>query len=82
MMSSDRAQAPTPASPLTPRELEVLGLVATGLRSRVVAARLGLREATVRRHLYNIYRKLGVANRVAATTWYLENYRDTTGTGG
>jgi DNA-binding NarL/FixJ family response regulator len=82
MMSSGRGEAPKPAVPLTPRELEVLGLVATGLRSRVVATRLGMREATVRRHLYNVYRKLGVANRVAATTWYLENYRDTSGTGG
>lgn len=64
-----------PAGPLTPRELDVLELVSAGERSRDVAARLGLREATVKRHLYSIYRKLGVTNRVGATAWYLQHYR-------
>jgi DNA-binding NarL/FixJ family response regulator len=60
--------------PLTARELDVLRLVAAGEPSRVVAAKLGLTEATVKRHLYNIYRKLEVRNRVEATNWYL-SYR-------
>lgn len=58
-------------SPLTPRELEVLELVASGLRSRVIARELGVTEATVNRHLSNIYRRLGVRNRVEATNWFL-----------
>jgi DNA-binding CsgD family transcriptional regulator len=53
------------------REHEVLGLAADGLRSREIAARLGISEATVKTHLHHVYRKLGVSNRVEATTAYL-----------
>ena len=37
-----------------------------------MATELGVSEATVKTHLYSIYRKLGVANRVGATAWYLQ----------
>jgi DNA-binding NarL/FixJ family response regulator len=60
---------------LTARELDVLALVAAGKRSRDVAGQLGVSEATVKRHLYNVYRKLNVANRVGATMWYVEHHR-------
>jgi two-component system nitrate/nitrite response regulator NarL len=60
---------------LTPRELDVLHLVAKGEPSRVVADELHVTEATVKRHLYNIYRKLDVRNRVEATNWYLTRRR-------
>ena len=49
---------------LTPRELELATLVAGGLRNRDVATRLGISEGTAKLHLYNVYKKLGVANRV------------------
>lgn len=49
---------------LTPRELELAGLVVSGLRNRDAAARLGISEGTAKLHLYNVYKKLGVANRV------------------
>src|SRR5271166_6108818 len=50
---------------LTHREAEVAGLVSQGLANRTVAAQLGVREGTVKVHLHNIYRKLGVSNRTA-----------------
>jgi ATP/maltotriose-dependent transcriptional regulator MalT len=55
---------------LTARELEVLGLVASGRRSQSIADELGIALATVKRHLANIYEKLGTANRVQASNLY------------
>jgi DNA-binding CsgD family transcriptional regulator len=51
---------------LTPREHEVLVLVADGLRNRDVAARLGITEHTVKFHLAAIFGKLGVSSRTGA----------------
>lgn len=51
---------------LSPRELEVLALVAAGNTNREAAARLFITEATVKSHLLNIYAKLGVGDRAAA----------------
>ncbi|WP_314148761.1 response regulator transcription factor [uncultured Leifsonia sp.] len=51
---------------LTPRELEVLALVADGATNRAAGARLHLSEATVKTHLLSIYAKLGVGDRAAA----------------
>ena len=59
--------APTPARTLTRREREVLRLVATGQTNRAIAARLGLSERTIERHLSNIFTKLDVSSRAAAT---------------
>jgi DNA-binding NarL/FixJ family response regulator len=58
------ANQPSDSLGLTPRELELAGLVVSGLRNRDVAARLGISEGTTKLHLYNVYKKLGVANRV------------------
>jgi ATP/maltotriose-dependent transcriptional regulator MalT len=54
---------------LTEREVEVLVAVAAGGSNRDVAASLTISEATVRRHLANIYVKLGVSTRTAAAAW-------------
>jgi ATP/maltotriose-dependent transcriptional regulator MalT len=52
---------------LSPRELEVLRLLATGETNRSIAATLVISERTVDRHVSNIYAKLGVSSRAAAT---------------
>ena len=52
--------------PLTPREIEVLGLVAGGMRNHEIAERLVISLATVKRHIANAYGKLGARNRVEA----------------
>lgn len=54
---------------ITPREAEVLDLVAQGLRNRDVAEALVLSEKTVARHLSNLYTKLGVSSRTAAAAY-------------
>jgi ATP/maltotriose-dependent transcriptional regulator MalT len=54
---------------LTSRELEVLGLIATGATNRAIADALGLSEKTVARHVSNIFVKLGLSSRAAATAY-------------
>jgi predicted ATPase/DNA-binding CsgD family transcriptional regulator len=54
---------------LTPREVEVLRLVAQGLSNPDIGGRLYLSQHTVRRHVSNILRKLGLASRSAAAAW-------------
>ena len=54
---------------LTPRELDVLKLVAQGLSNPEIAQRLILSEHTVHRHLANILRKLDLSSRAAAAVW-------------
>jgi ATP/maltotriose-dependent transcriptional regulator MalT len=61
------------AGGLTARETEVLGLVATGMTNREIAATLVVSEHTVRRHLQNIFAKLGVSSRAAATAFAFQH---------
>ena len=56
-------------SPLSPRELEVLQLVAAGATNGEIARKLWVTEQTVKFHLSNIYRKLDVANRTEASRY-------------
>ncbi len=55
-----------PGTTLTPRELEVLQLVADGLSNQQVSSALHLSQATVKTHLVHVYEKLGVDSRTAA----------------
>lgn len=57
------------AEPLTPREVEVLRLLATGRTNRAVAEKLGISEKTVARHVSNIFTKLELSTRAAATAY-------------
>jgi DNA-binding NarL/FixJ family response regulator len=57
------------ASVLTPRELDVLRLVAQGMTNHGIARQLVLSEHTVHRHLANIFRKLNLSSRAAAAAW-------------
>ncbi|GIH60023.1 response regulator transcription factor [Microbispora siamensis] len=64
---SDLARKPEPSFPeLTPREREILGLVAGHLTNVQIAARLGLSQKTVRNHVSSIFAKLRVADRAEA----------------
>ena len=56
-------------SPLTAREIEILRLVAEGYSNRRLAELLSVSEPTVKFHLTNVYRKLGVGNRTEASRW-------------
>ena len=58
---------------LSPRELEVLRLVAGGATNKAIAASLFLSERTVERHLSNIFSKLRVPSRAAATAYAYEH---------
>lgn len=60
---------PVTVRSLSPRELEVLRAVADGLSNREVAVRLGIGEATVTRHLANIFAKTGTAGRAGAVAF-------------
>lgn len=69
LASVEAHEAPERISVLTVREVEVLRLVATGQTNRVIAASLGISEKTVARHVSNIFMKLGLSSRAAATAF-------------
>jgi ATP/maltotriose-dependent transcriptional regulator MalT len=62
------AQGPSPSlvEPLTPRELDVLALLAQGLTNKEIAQKLVISHGTVRQHAYNLYQKLQVNTRQQA----------------
>ena len=62
-----------PGSTLTARETDVIRLVASGKTNRAIATTLRISEKTVARHLSNIFTKLGVSNRAAATAYAHEH---------
>jgi non-specific serine/threonine protein kinase len=61
--------APTPASPLTKRELEIAELVTEGLGNREIAERLVLAKRTVDSHIEHIFSKLGFTSRAQIAAW-------------
>jgi two-component system response regulator DesR len=64
-------------SGLTKRELTIVKAVARGLSNQAIAKELWVTEQTVKFHLTNIYRKLGVSNRTGAARWaYAQGLRD------
>ena len=58
---------------LTPRELDVLRLVASGRSNKQIAAELVISEHTVARHVQNIFAKLDVSSRTAAASFAFEH---------
>ena len=65
-LDAERRRHPVPR--LTPRQKNLLRLVAAGHTNSQIARRLGIAEGTVRTHLENIYQKLNVSSRTAAVT--------------
>ncbi len=66
----------TPLDDLTAREREVLSLLVKGLPNKAIARELDLKEITVKVHLQNVFRKLGVSNRAQAVAKTLALSRD------
>jgi DNA-binding CsgD family transcriptional regulator len=68
------AQSPASASGLSARELEVLRCLVTGKTNRAIADELCISEKTVARHVSNIFNKLGLSSRAAATAYAYEHH--------
>ena len=62
-----------PGSILTTREMEILSLVAAGITNEEIADRLCISPHTVRTHVYNIFKKINVPNRLQAALWAVNN---------
>jgi DNA-binding NarL/FixJ family response regulator len=60
---------------LTPRELEILQLVAEGLSNEEIGKKIFITEKTVKTHLTNIFDKLQVNNRIKAALWVMPNWK-------
>jgi DNA-binding NarL/FixJ family response regulator len=73
LVGHEAAEAPAGDGVLSEREVQILQAVAEGLSNRAIAKELWLSDQTVKFHLHNIYRKLGVANRTEATRYALEH---------
>jgi DNA-binding NarL/FixJ family response regulator len=60
----------SPSAPsLTPRESQVLGLIAKGQTNRQISRALGVSEKTVKTHVTNLLRRIGAADRTQAALW-------------
>ncbi len=68
-----RTPAPKETAGLTPREVEVLRLIAAGKTNRAIATQLRISEKTVARHVSNIFVKLGLSSRSAATAYAFQH---------
>lgn len=66
--SAARALPTPPIQALTPREIEVLGMLAEGLGNKTIARRLGISEHTVKFHVSSIFTKLNASSRTEAVT--------------
>lgn len=73
LLPSRGAPRPTTRSNLSPREREVLALVAVGLPNKTIARRLEISEKTVKAHLTRIFAALGVYDRTSAALWAQRN---------
>jgi ATP/maltotriose-dependent transcriptional regulator MalT len=62
-----------PSGPLSERELQVLRLLAMGKTNRAIGGELFISEKTVARHVSNIFDKIGVSSRTAATAWAFQH---------
>ncbi|HWC20165.1 MAG TPA: response regulator transcription factor, partial [Terriglobales bacterium] len=65
--------APTRSYGLTQREIEVIGLVTEGCSNKEIATRLNITEDTVKRHLTNIFDKVGMSTRLELALFALKN---------
>ena len=71
LKNSNGKLGPAPET-ITPREIEVISMIGKGLKSKIIAERLFISEATVRHHLSSIYGKLGVDDRLNLVIYAFE----------
>lgn len=69
---TEKTEETTPFSDLTPREYEILCLLAEGLSNKVIAKNLGISDGTVKLHVKAILRKLNIHSRVEAAVMAVE----------
>ena len=69
LLPGNRPSSDATLTSLTPREREILALVATGLPNKSIARRLGISEKTVKAHLTRVFSVVGVADRTSAALW-------------
>ncbi len=70
------AEPARPADDLSPRELQVLRLVTSGLANKQIARRLGISESTVKAHISSVFRRIGVTDRTSAAVWARDHLPD------
>ena len=58
---------------LSPRERQVLALVSEGMANKQIGRALGITERTVKAHLVNVFRRIGVSDRTSAALWAREH---------
>ena len=68
LSAGDRSGTAIAPQTLTPRETEVLGMIADGLGNKIIAARLGISTHTVKFHIASIFAKLEAGSRTEAVT--------------
>jgi DNA-binding NarL/FixJ family response regulator len=71
--AAPESQARTDVPALSPREHDVLVLLAQGLANKQIARRLGITERTVKAHVGSAFRRIGVADRTSAALWAREH---------
>ncbi len=72
-LTAQTAAPPRKTFGLTPRELEVVSLITEGSTNKHIAQTFGISEETVKRHLTNIFNKLGVGNRLELALFALNH---------
>ena len=71
--SSQRVEPPSELDKLTPREKDILACLARGESNKIIARTLNVAESTVKIHVQNILKKLGLSSRVQAAVFAVEN---------
>jgi len=72
-LASSLGPSPSAPHPFSPRELQVLGLAASGLTNKEIAYRLGISERTIQFHMNSIFNKTGTQSRTEAVALALRN---------